>query len=115
MKAVALGAVVGMAMGAVGGWSVGAFAASPTSPAFATTPVVAGAAFAIPKNSTDTWTLNLWSHGHLLGTQTAKTGTLSVAIPKRACSYQADVRKTASNGHVSFVEGARSASSCCPN
>ena len=104
----------GILVGALGSWSVEAFAGSTSGPAFTVTPSVSGADFAIPKNSRATWTLNLWSHGHLLATQTGTSGTLSLAISKPSCGYQADVRKTAPNGHVSFYQGVRSTSSCCP-
>src|ERR1700691_5864389 len=67
-------ATVGILVGALGSWSVEAFAGSTNGPAFTVTPSVSGADFAIPKNSRATWTLNLWSHGHLLGTQTATSG-----------------------------------------
>jgi hypothetical protein len=107
-------ATVGVLVGALGSWSVEAFAGSTRGPAFTATPVVSGAKFAIPRNSRATWTLNLWSGGHLLATQTGTSGTLSLAVPKSSCRYQADVRKTTPNGQESYYGGARSTSSCCP-
>jgi hypothetical protein len=106
--------IVGILVGALSSWSVEAFAGLTHRPTFAITSVVSGANFAIPKNSRATWTLNLWSRGHLLASQTGTSGSLSLEIPRSSCPYQADVRKTEPNGQVSYFEaGARSTSSCC--
>lgn len=55
------------------------------------------ATFTIPKSSSPEteWTLKLWSHGNLLGSDDGTTGVLVVAVPHTAdCLFQADVTKS---------------------
>lgn len=64
--------------------------------------------FVIPTGTTSTWTLKLWWQGTMVGSDSAKTGTLTVAVPsENPCSFQADVSQTAANGQTSYYSGVR--------
>jgi len=75
---------------------------------------VTNATFAIPTSSTSTWTLRLWSHGNLEGSDTGTSGMLTVAVPATSdCLFQADVSVTPLGGAPSFYSGARATVSGC--
>jgi len=72
------------------------------------------ASFAIPKSSSANWTINLWSAGQLLGTEsgTGGAGPLTVAVPAGTdCHLQADVLR---NGTY-FAGVAKKFASCGPS
>ena len=74
----------------VGVFGVGALAfAGGQGPVFTSATVT----FVVPHSSArTTWTLNLWSKGKLVGTDSATDGTLQVAVPSTpSCKFQADV------------------------
>jgi hypothetical protein len=77
----------------LGGVAISAVALS--SPAFAAVApriTASKATFVIPGGSSSNFTLKLWSHGTMEGTDSGTTGTLLVAVPATAsCSFQADV------------------------
>ena len=71
------------------------------------------ATFAIPSSSTANWTLNLWSAGQLLGTEsgTGGAGPLTVTVPAGTdCHLQVDVLR---NGTY-FAGAAKKFTSCGP-
>jgi hypothetical protein len=87
-----------------------ALAASPAHPTINATK----SSFVIPTGSANTWTLRLWSHGAFVGSATAKTGTLTVAVPRQSeCTFQADVSATAPGGRPFFVVGWRTTLNSC--
>jgi hypothetical protein len=64
------------------------------------------ATFVIPKGHHDIWTLNLWSHGDLVGSATGIVGTLDVKVPKTSdCLFQVDVRRTTPTGQSQWYSG----------
>ncbi len=64
--------------------------------------------FNVPKGSTSTWTLRLWSHGTLQGSATGTSGQLTVTVPHTSdCAFQADVTVTVSDGRPYFYSGTR--------
>jgi hypothetical protein len=66
------------------------------------------ATFAIPVGSTSTWTLRLWTHGALQGSESGTAGTLTIAVPATAgCTFQADVSVVPLGGHSTFYSGNR--------
>jgi len=94
---------VGVA-GAAVAFSAAAFAVSPRPPKISATE----ATFAIPTGTTSTWTLKLWSHGTLEGSDTATSGTLTVAVPATSnCLFQADVSVAPVGGRSSYYSGVR--------
>jgi hypothetical protein len=66
------------------------------------------ATFAIPTGSTSTFTLNLWWEGHMKGSDSGTSGTLTVPVPfeSSACTFQADVTQTV-GGKTTFYSGLR--------
>jgi hypothetical protein len=111
----ALVAVIACLVGALAFVSLKAFAATTPRPTFSSGTMVTQAKFHIPDWSHQTWTLNLWSHGQLLGTASGTSGSLVVPLTSgQSCGYQADVRKTGRNGASNYFAGARATSSCCP-
>jgi hypothetical protein len=94
--------------------SVKAFATPTASPSFTKAQAVTQADFVIPKHSHATWSLKLWSHGRLLGVSKGTSGTLSIALPTRSCTVQADVRTTSTGGSTIYYSGNRAVSVCCP-
>ena len=95
--------VVG-ATGTAATLSESAFAALPRPPTISATQ----ARFTIPDGTTSSWTLKLWSHGSLEGTDVAMSGTLIVAVPTTSdCTFQADVSVTPAGGKSMFYSGAR--------
>jgi hypothetical protein len=111
---VLLGVIIAL-LAAVFVLSLRASAASVQSPTFTKSASVTGASFAIPKGSDATWTLRLWSHGQLIGSEQGTAGTLSVALPAaQSCTLQADVRTTRPKGAFRFYSGLRTHSVCCP-
>jgi hypothetical protein len=97
-------AVLIIGTGAAFAFSAPAFAYTPRSPKLAATQ----ATFAIPVLSTSTWTLRLWSHGSLEGSDSGTAGMLTVAVPATSdCVFQADVSVTPVGGASSFYSGAR--------
>jgi hypothetical protein len=84
--------------------------AVPASPSIVHAPAITPtrASFAIPSGSTSTWTLRLWSHGLLEGSDNATSGTLAVAVPVTSdCFFQADVSVASPGGQSYFYSGAR--------
>jgi hypothetical protein len=70
--------------------------------------------FAIPAGSTATWTLRLWSHGTLDGSDSGRSGVLSVAVPRTSdCEFQADVTSTPVGGTAFFYSGWRTTMANC--
>jgi hypothetical protein len=70
--------------------------------------------FKVPTPSNLTWTLRLWSHGTLEGSDTGTSGMLTVAVPHTSdCAFQADVSATAPGGRPYFYSGARATMSAC--
>jgi hypothetical protein len=70
--------------------------------------------FKVPAPSTDTWTLRLWSHGTLEGSDTGTSGMLTVAVPHTSdCAFQADVSTTAPGGRPYFYSGRRATMTDC--
>jgi hypothetical protein len=111
----ALLAIIVVLLGAVLLLSVKAFASSPQNPSFTTAPTVTAARFAIPPASHATWTLRLWSHGQLVGSEEGTSGTLSVPLPAvPSCTVQADVRTTRPDGRFRYYSGLRTHAACCP-
>jgi hypothetical protein len=110
----ALVAVIAILLGALALVSMKAFAAATPSPTFSTGTMVTQAKFHIPNYSHQTWTLNLWSHGRLLGTTSGNSGTLSVPVASASCGVQADVKRTGPNGKSWYFDGARATTTCCP-
>jgi hypothetical protein len=81
-------------------------------PAFATNvrPSISAteATFAIPAGTTSSWTLKLWSHGAMKGSDTGTSGTLTVGVPATSdCMFQADVSVTPVGGQSSYYSGTR--------
>lgn len=102
-NALRLAVFVGVA-GAAMAFSAPTFAATPSPPTLTATQ----ATFAIPGKSTSTWTLKLWSHGNLEGSESGTTGTLTVAVPVTSdCLFQADVSVTPVGGQSSYYSGVR--------
>jgi hypothetical protein len=99
---------------AVLGLSVKAFAWQTRSPAFQTAEMPTKATFRIPNASHDSWTLNLWSHGQLIGSETGSAGTLSVPVSNSQCGFQADVRENTPTGKGRYYSGSRVLAPCCP-
>ncbi len=96
-------AVLGGVVGAVVAFSVPAFASAVPPKITPTT-----ATFAIPAGSTSTWTLNLWSHTVLEGSDHATSGVLIVAVPATSdCTFQADVTVVPVDGTRFFYSGKR--------
>jgi hypothetical protein len=82
----------------------------PVQPKIATTQ----ATFKVPAPSTLTWTLRLWSHGTLEGSDTGTSGMLTVAVPHTSdCAFQADVSTTAPGGRPFFYSGRRATMADC--
>jgi hypothetical protein len=97
-------AVLAVAAGAALTFSSPAFAASPQPPTLSPTQTT----FTIPAGSTATWMLRLWSHGTLLGSDSATSGSLAVPVPATSdCTFQADVSVTPIGGHSSYYSGRR--------
>jgi hypothetical protein len=95
--------------------SVKAFAASGLQPQFSSAATATGATFAIPPDSSSTWSLRVWSNGQLIGKSNGTTGVLSVPLPaSQACHFQADVRMTRPGGSFQYITGRRVLSACCP-
>jgi len=66
------------------------------------------ATFKVPADSASTWTLRLWSHGTLEGSNTGTEGSLIVDVPHTVdCAFQADVTVTAPGGRPYFYSGTR--------
>ncbi len=101
--ALRLAVFVGVA-GAAVALSASAFAVSPRPPKISATE----ATFAIPMGTTSTWTLKLWSHGNLEGSDSGTSGTLTVAVPTTPdCLFQADVSVAPVGGKSSYYSGVR--------
>jgi hypothetical protein len=82
----------------------GAAYAAPRQPKISATQ----ATFVIPGGPTSTWTLKLWSHGRLEGSDTATSGTLTVAVPTTFdCMFQADVTVAPEDGQSTYYSGTR--------
>ena len=97
-------AVVAVAAGAMLAFSYPAYAAASRQPTLSPTQTT----FTIPAGSTGTWTLRLWSHGALLGSDSAMSGGLAVPVPATSdCTFQADVSVTPIGGHSSYFSGRR--------
>jgi hypothetical protein len=85
-------------------FSAPAFATAPRGPKISATQ----ATFAVPTSSTSTWTIRLWSHGTLEGSDTGTSGTLTVVVPVTSdCKFQADVSETLPGGQGFFYSGTR--------
>jgi len=70
--------------------------------------------FTVPAGSTATWTLRLWSHGTLDGSDSGRSGVLSVAVPRTSdCEFQADVTSTPAGGIPFFYSGWRTTMANC--
>jgi hypothetical protein len=96
-------AVLVIAAAAALAFSAPAFAA-PRQPILSPTQ----ATFAIPSGSTSTWTLRLWTHGALQGSETGTSGTLTVPVPATSdCTFQADVSVVPLGGTSSYYSGRR--------
>jgi hypothetical protein len=96
-------AVLGGVVGAFVAFSVPAFA-SAVPPKITPSEVT----FAIPAGSTSTWTLNLWSHSVLEGSNHGTSGVLTVPVPATSdCTFQADVTVVPVDGTRSFYSGKR--------
>jgi hypothetical protein len=90
--------------GAVVAFSAPAFAAGPKLPTITASQVT----FTIPSPGTSTWTLRLWSHGALQGSDNDTSGTLTVAVPATSdCAFQADVTVLPVGGVRFFYSGVR--------
>lgn len=93
--------------------------ASAASAATHSKPVITSSAttFAIPSSSPSgtTWTLNLWSHGTLVGTASGSSGELlTVSTPTTPkCKFQADVSQTPAGGQKTWYSGAKATLSQC--
>ena len=96
--------------------SVEAYATASGGPRFSATRQITGAEFSIPpRKNGATWTLNLWSHGQLLGTTSGTSGRLAVGLAAaQTGDVQADVRTTGADGTSRFYAGNRVASTCRP-
>jgi hypothetical protein len=96
-------AVLVIAVAAALAFSAPAFAA-PRQPILSPTQ----ATFVIPSGSTSTWTLRLWTHGNLQGSETGTSGTLMVPVPATTdCTFQADVSVVPLGGTSSYFSGRR--------
>lgn len=96
----------------VSGLVAGPALASPTpvQPKIASTQ----STFKVPAPTTFRWTLRLWSHGTLEGSDTGTSGMLTVAVPHTSdCAFQADVSATASGGQPFFYSGTRARMATC--
>ena len=101
-KALRLAVFVGVT-GAAVALSVPAFATNARPKISAT-----AATFAIPAGTTSSWTLKLWSHGTMKGSDTGTSGTLTVGVPATSdCMFQADVSVTPVGGQSSYYSGTR--------
>jgi hypothetical protein len=70
--------------------------------------------FTVPAGKTATWTLRLWSHGTLDGSDSGRAGVLSVAVPRTSdCEFQADVTSTPVGGTPFFYSGWRTTMANC--
>ena len=97
-------AVLVIGAGAAVSFSAPAFASTPRQPNLSATE----ATFAIPTSSTSAWTLRLWSHGSLEGSDTGTSGMLTVAVPATSdCLFQADVSVTPLGGARTYYSGVR--------
>jgi len=97
-------AVLVIGTGAAVAFSAPAFATAPRGPKISATQ----ATFAVPTSSTSTWTIRLWSHGTLEGSDTGTSGTLTVVVPVTSdCKFQADVSETLPGGQGFFYSGTR--------
>jgi hypothetical protein len=68
----------------------------------------------VPAPTTFTWTLRLWSHGTLEGSDTGASGMLIVSVPHTSdCAFQADVSATAPGGRPFFYSGTRATMAAC--
>jgi len=96
--------VSGLASGPAQAWSI------PVQPKIASTQTT----FKVPAPTTFTWTLRLWSHGTLEGSDTGKSGMLTVTVPHTSdCAFQADVSATAPGGRPFFYSGTRAKMADC--
>jgi hypothetical protein len=97
-------AVLVIGTGAAVSFSAPAFASTPRQPQLSPTE----ATFVIPTSSTSAWTLRLWSHGTLEGSDAGTSGTLTVAVPATSdCLFQADVSVTPLGGVRTYYSGVR--------
>jgi hypothetical protein len=90
--------------GAALAFSAPTLAAAPRPPTLTANRAV----FVIPGGSTSTWTLKLWSHGNVEGSDSGTSGTLTVAVPFTSdCLFQADVSVTPVGGQSSWYSGVK--------
>jgi hypothetical protein len=110
-RVITLVAGVGLSLFVSGLASVPALASpSPVQPKIAST----HSTFKVPAPTTFTWTLRLWSHGTLEGSDTGTSGMLTVAVPHTSdCAFQADVSATAPGGRPFFYSGTRATMADC--
>jgi hypothetical protein len=103
-------AVFAGATGVVLGVAAPAVAWTPPPPHISSTQ----ATFTIPTASPSTWRLRLWEMGVLEGSATAKSGTMTVAVPATAsCTFQADVQVSAPGGTWTYFSGTRATVAGC--
>jgi hypothetical protein len=97
-------AVLVIGIGAAVSFSAPSFASAPLPPRLTATKTT----FVIPTPSTSVWTLRLWSHGTLEGSDSGTSGKLIVAVPATSdCMFQADVSVTPLGGTRTWYSGIR--------
>jgi hypothetical protein len=102
--------VIAIVLGTAVAFATPVFAAAPRAPKISTSQ----ATFAIPVGSTSTWTLRLWTHGTMQGSESGTSGTLTVAVPATAdCTFQADVSVVPLGGHSTYYSGSRTTVAGC--
>ena len=107
--------VIAVLLATVALLSVEAFAYGRQMPTFSHGADITGASFTIPSDSQGTYRLSVWQHGHMIGSTSGTSGTLSVPLPTLpTCTYQADVRVTGPHGWIWWYSGRRATTECCP-
>jgi hypothetical protein len=97
-------AVLAVVLGTATALAAPAVATAPHAPSLSPTQ----STFTIPAGSTSTWTLRLWSHGSLEGSDSATSGMLTVPVPATSdCTFQADASVVPVGGHSSYYSGRR--------
>jgi hypothetical protein len=103
-------AVIAIVLGTAVAFATPVFAAAPRAPRIS----ASQATFTIPVGSTSTWTLRLWTHGTLQGSDSGTSGTLTMAVPATGdCTFQADVSVVPLGGHSTYYSGSRTTVAGC--